>query len=243
MRSKLPCRVVRLSSVILASSLICVPARAQDPAADVRAERARLVSQFPEAFAPVTDDPAQLRVLLIGDSISIGYTPAVRELLKGIANVHRIPDNAGTTTRGVAMLDEWLGKAKWDLIHVNFGLHDIARDNKGASRTSQTDYETNLRTLVSRLQGTGARVIFATTTPVPDANVTPSRRNDDVLAYNQAARNVMQEFGVPVNDLYPVAFARLSELQQPANVHFTPDGYRALAERVAASIRAALPTK
>src|SRR5262245_8519549 len=241
--SKLPSRIVRLSSVILASGLVCAPVRAQDPAADVRAERPRLVSQFPEAFAPVTDDPALLRVLLIGDSISIGYTPAVRELLKGIANVHRIPDNAGTTTRGLAMLDEWLGKAGWDLIHVNFGLHDVARDNNGGPRTSLTDYDKNLRTLVSRLQGTGARVIFATTTPVPDANLQPPRRNDDVLAYNRAARNVMQELRVPVNDLYAVAFGRLSELQQPANVHFTPAGYRALAERVAANIRAALPKK
>ena len=46
------------------------------------------------AFEPVKDDPTLPRILLIGDSISIGYTPATRKLLAGKANVHRIPENA-----------------------------------------------------------------------------------------------------------------------------------------------------
>ena len=49
------------------------------------------------AFAPVTDDPKLPRVLLIGDSISIGYTIPVRKLLEGKANVHRIWENGGPT--------------------------------------------------------------------------------------------------------------------------------------------------
>lgn len=43
--------------------------------------------------APITDTPGLPRVLLIGDSISMGYTLPVRDLLKGRANVHRIPEN------------------------------------------------------------------------------------------------------------------------------------------------------
>src|SRR5688572_21808238 len=76
------------------------------------------------AFEPITDDPKLPRVLLIGDSISIGYTLAVRDLLKGKANVHRIPTNGGPTTNGLARLKQWLGDGKWDVIHFNWGLHD-----------------------------------------------------------------------------------------------------------------------
>jgi hypothetical protein len=64
------------------------------------------------------------RVLLIGDSISMGYTLDVRELLKGKANVHRIPTNGGPTTNGLKNIKAWLGDSKWDVIHFNWGLHD-----------------------------------------------------------------------------------------------------------------------
>ena len=53
------------------------------------------------ALVEVKDDPALPRVLLIGDSISIGYTVPTRRLLEGKANVHRIPTNGGPTTRGL----------------------------------------------------------------------------------------------------------------------------------------------
>ena len=43
----------------------------------------------PDPFEPIQDNPALPRVLLIGDSISIGYTLPVRELLDGRANLHR----------------------------------------------------------------------------------------------------------------------------------------------------------
>src|SRR5882757_11342750 len=77
------------------------------------------------AMAEITDDPKLPRVLLIGDSISIGYTLDTRELLAGKANVHRIPTNGGPTTSGLANLDAWLGEGKWDVIHFNWGLHDL----------------------------------------------------------------------------------------------------------------------
>src|SRR5689334_4412744 len=77
------------------------------------------------AYQKITDVPGLPRVLLIGDSISIGYTVAVRDELKGKANVHRPATNCGPTTRGVQMIDQWLEDGKWDVIHFNFGLHDL----------------------------------------------------------------------------------------------------------------------
>lgn len=66
-------------------------------------------------FAPVTEVKGLPRILLIGDSISMGYTLRVRELLAGKANVHRIPTNGGPTSRGLQSIDAWLGKGPWDV--------------------------------------------------------------------------------------------------------------------------------
>ena len=74
------------------------------------------------AMRPIQDVPGLPRMLLIGDSISIGYTLPVRERLAGKANVHRIPENGGPTTNGLARLDAWLGTQRWDVIHFNWGL-------------------------------------------------------------------------------------------------------------------------
>jgi lysophospholipase L1-like esterase len=219
------------------------PAPAVDPAAEARAERPQLAQQFPDAFAPVVDDARLPRVLLIGDSISIGYTPVVREMLRGVANVHRIPDNGGPTTRGLALLDEWLGSGRWNVIHFNFGLHDIARPNGTTLRTTPADYEKNLRALVARLKATGVKLIFATTTPVPNARVNSGRKNTDVLICNNVAKKIMADAGIPVDDLYAVALPRLDEIQLKANVHYTPEGYRVLGAPVAAAIREQLPKK
>jgi acyl-CoA thioesterase-1 len=191
------------------------------------------------AFAPVKDDPALPRVLLIGDSISIGYTPPTRELLQGKANVHRIPENGGPTINGLKNIDRWLGDGKWDVIHFNWGLHDLKMDT-GKHQVPLDEYEKNLRQLVQRMKQTKAKLIWASTTPVPEGKVSPPRRDSDVVAFNAAAKKVMEENGVAINDLYAFALPRLKEIQRPVNVHFTPEGSKALAERVAASIETAL---
>jgi acyl-CoA thioesterase-1 len=195
------------------------------------------------AFAEIKDDPALPRVMLIGDSISIGYTLPTRSLLQGKANVHRIPVNGGPTINGLQNLDQWLGSGKWHVIHFNWGLHDLRFMDDGKHQVAIEQYDKNLRELVARLKRTGASLIWASTTPVPDAEVTPPRKNSDVIAYNVVAKRIMDENAVPTNDLYTVAFPRLAQIQRPANVHYTDEGYVLLAERVAASIRAALDSQ
>jgi hypothetical protein len=70
-------------------------------------------------------DPSLPRVLLIGDSISMGYTPGVRALLADQVNVHRPAANCGATFIGLRDLDKWLNGKTWDIIHFNFGVHDL----------------------------------------------------------------------------------------------------------------------
>ena len=191
-------------------------------------------------FAPVADDPALPRVLLIGDSISIGYTVPTRKLLAGKANVHRIPTNGGPTTRGLENLDAWLGKGGWDVIHFNWGLHDLKYMEDEEPQVPLSEYEQNLAKLVLKLKETGARLIWAATTPVPQGELTARRRPADVVAYNAVAKKIMEAHAVAIDDLYAFALPRLAEIQRPANVHFTDEGSEVLAKQVAESILKAL---
>ena len=200
------------------------------------------------AMKPITDTPNLPRVLLIGDSISIGYTLDTRAMLKGRANLHRIPTNGGHTAKGLAEMDKWLGEGKWDVIHFNWGLHDLkyvvpgagklALPPKGKRVTPVEQYAKNLDQLVKRMRKTGAKLIFATATPVPKG--CGGRVAGDAKVYNTVAVKVMKANSVPVNDLYAFILPKLKTLQRPANVHFLPEGSKALAHQVAASIMKAL---
>lgn len=202
------------------------------------------------AFVDVPDVPGLPRVLLIGDSISMGYTLPVRALLKGRANLHRPPANCGDTARGLKQLEAWLGDGKWDVIHFNFGLHDLkyldaagkyVPPEQGRQVASPEQYAENLRALVTRLRKTGATLIFATTTPVPAGTL--GRIEHDEARYNAAALAVMKEAGIAVDDLHARISGHQSEWQLPKNVHFTPEGYDELAAAVAASVTTALPRR
>jgi lysophospholipase L1-like esterase len=205
------------------------------------------------------DAPAKKRVLILGDSISIGYTPVVQKMLADEMTVLRPtlkngrPENCSGTSAGVANIDRWLqiDGGKWDVIHFNWGLHDLKHVKADGKTTSDlaTDppqatvevYEKQLREIVAKLKTTGAKLVFATTTPVPDGAMKVYRTNADAIRYNETALRVMKENNIAVNDLYGFAMPQLSQIQiQPANVHFTPKGSEALAGEVVKAIRAAL---
>lgn len=186
------------------------------------------------------------RVLLIGDSISIGYTLHTRELLKGKANVHRPPVNCAATIHGLKSLDKWLAIGgegnKWDVIHFNWGLHDLKymgpngenlADPKAETSKQQVPpeaYEKNLRELVKRLKKTKARLIWRNTTPVPEG--VRGRVPGHSAEYNEIAAKVMKEVKVEIHDLYSFAQKNATEIQRKADVHYTREGSMRLAEEV-----------
>lgn len=200
---------------------------------------------------PVVEVAGLPRVLLIGDSISIGYTLPVRELLKGKANVQRPPVNCAATIHGLKQLGSWLetgGKGKkWDVIHFNWGLHDLkymgpngenlANPQAKTSRqqVSPKEYEKNLRQLVNRLKKTGARLIWRNTTPIPKG--VRGRVPGDSVKYNAIAAKVMKEAGVEVHDLYSFARKNVDRIQRKADVHFTKDGSLELAAEVVKALK------
>lgn len=203
-------------------------------------------------------DPRLPNVLIVGDSISIGYTRAVRRLLAGEANVQRPlnerrdgPSNCGPTPRGLESIDAWLGDTKWDAIHFNWGLHDLCYRNpeaknqgnrdkvNGKQAVSPEQYRRNLEQLVERMKATGAKLVWASTTVVPEGEA--GRVVGDDARFNAVAGEVMTRHGIPTDDLYAVSKEFPAHLfAGPGNVHFTLAGYEKLAESVARSVRESL---
>lgn len=238
--------MIRIATTAILFTLLASSLQAQEASPERAAWEAQVGAAQKDnpAYAFVEDDPALPRVLIIGDSISIGYTPSVRALLQGMANVHRIPANGGDTKKGLENIDAWLGEGHWDVIQFNWGLHDIKRRNgteldatKEKAVNPET-YESNLRALAQRLQKTGAKLIWAATTPVPEG--AKGRIPGDEIEYNRIAAKVMGELKIPVNDLHGYVRPQLKTLQKPADVHYLPEGYAFLATRVAEQIGAAL---
>ena len=196
------------------------------------------------------------QVLIIGDSISLGYTPVLQGMLRGEVDIRRPLNDGGGwincegTKKGVQMIDEWLALGDFDLIHFNFGLHDLkhvhpetGRNSTNPAHPQQSDirqYEANLKVIVRKLKARGAELIFATTTPYPDKPGGPLRRADQPAKYNGVAVKIMEENGITINDLHAFVLPRMEELLLPNNVHFRPAANPELAGIVAEHIREAL---
>jgi len=189
------------------------------------------VKGTPNAWDYVKDDPKLPRVLLIGDSVSRGYTMDVRADLKDKANVHRAPENCGPTANGLRKLDVWLGDGKWDIIHFNFGIHDRA--------TPLADYEKRLEEIIVRLKATGAKVIWASTTPIP-LDAAKKQTPESIVERNAIAEKLAKKHGLAVDDLFTFITPNLATLQNPNDVHFNAAGYKALGAQVAKVIEANL---
>ena len=168
-------------------------------------------------------DPALPNVLVIGDSISIGYVRMVQNKLKGTCNVIRPSGNHQGTTHGLTIVEKLLAaQKKWDVIHFNWGLHDLkhvkvagtsqnSNDPNDPQQADVTTYAANLDKLTVKLKASGARLIFATTTAYPDG-VSPLRKPQYAVDYNDAAKAVMKKHGVAINN--SPNFSHLQRIQK-----------------------------
>lgn len=207
-------------------------------------------------FAPVrqkmaAENESKHRVLILGDSISMGYTPVVKKLMRKDAWVMRPKENCAGTTKGVANIDRWLQieGGKFDVIWFNFGLHDLKRVKPNGKNSNNPEhlrqaepavYEKHLRAIVNKLKATGAALIFATTTPIPSGGVRPHRDLADPERYNDIARSICKENGIDVHDLYALAMKHQKTIQPRVDVHFTKQGSALFGKHVAEALRACL---
>ncbi len=182
-------------------------------------------------------------VLIIGDSISIGYTPFVEKSLAPDIVVSHNPGNGGSTVRGVENIEKWLDNRQWDIILFNFGLHDLVhkdQENKydvvnGKISVPTEEYRKNLEYIVAKLRETTATLYFVTTTVVPENS--SGRLVEDPAKYNAVALEVMKKNGIEVIDLYTASLTIHPQNSKPGNVHYTPEGYEQLANHIVKAIK------
>ena len=182
------------------------------------------------------------KVVLVGDSIRMGYAPLVATNLDGKAIVVSPTPNGEDSGNVLRNLDEWVIKEQPDIVHINAGLHDLKLKDK-SYQVPLVEYEKNLKTILERIRKeTQAKVIFATTTPIVDdlhaqRKAGFDRLEADVQKYNATAVSVMKQAGVPINDLHKLVESRGREkLMGGDGTHYTPEGYAVLAAAVTDSI-------
>ncbi len=195
------------------------------------------------ALAQSKSDPP--KVVLIGDSIRIGYAPIVTKKLDGQAVVVSHKDNGGDSANVLKNLDAWVIKEQPAIVHLNCGLHDLKKDKKtGKYQVAIEEYEANLKKIVARIRAeTKAVLIFASTTPILDDRHAKrgagfDRVEADVKRYNDTALKVMAELNVPVHDLHRlVHHFGADALLSKDGTHYTAAGYERLGEAVADCVR------
>jgi hypothetical protein len=187
------------------------------------------------------------RLLIIGDSISQGYFPFVKQALSDKAMVEHNTGNAQDTWHGLKNTEQWLGKDKWDVIQFNWGLWDLChrsinasgelvKDVNGKVSTTPEQYRENLDSLVTILQKTGARLVFVTTTHIPEDS--PGRLYGDEMIYNAIAEEVMKKRNVQVSDINSVSKKiHHKHGKAPGNVHYTEEGYKELSVPIINTLR------
>ena len=188
-----------------------------------------------------------MRIVLIGDSIRMGYMERVRRLIGERAEVVWPEANCGNSMMIREHLSEWVTYHAPDLVHFNAGIHDLGwMPDETVPRFAISAYVRNLRIILRRLRKTThARLIFATTTPflIPmDAGPREQCRIAPVVSrYNAAAVRLMESSGVPVNDLYQAAVAAgVSNCLGDDRLHMNDHGNEVLAAAVVASVMAVI---
>ncbi|MBJ6368781.1 SGNH/GDSL hydrolase family protein [Snuella sedimenti] len=184
------------------------------------------------------------KILIIGDSISIGYTPFVKKNLAATAIVEHNPGNAQHTGTGLKQIEAWIGDTNWDIIQFNWGLWDLCyrhpdskeygnRDKiNGKVTYTVEEYAANLDTLVRKIkEKSNAKLVFVTTSYVPKEEA--GRFEADAKRYNKAAIAVMKKHNVSVNHIYKASKTIHKKYGKGSHdVHYTKDGYKKLGKIV-----------
>jgi lysophospholipase L1-like esterase/dienelactone hydrolase len=192
------------------------------------------------SFAQAPTKAELPKVVLIGDSIRLGYAPLVARRLAGKAVVVSPNSNGGDSANIRKNLEEWVIREKPAVVHFNCGLHDLKRSQETKRyQVAVGQYQANLIQIVERLRkGTSAALVFANTTPILDERHAKrkagfDRFEADVQRYNQAALEVMHAGEVPVDDLHWIVEQNGPDQMLGADgTHYTPAGYERLAEAV-----------
>lgn len=187
-------------------------------------------------------------ILLIGDSIRMGYDKAVRKSLAGIANVYFPEENCRFAAYVLRYIHEYgnlIPDAQVDVIHWNAGLWDcLWFFGEEEPHTPIDIYAYYIDRICQRIRTLfpGAKVIFATSTKVqPEKTLKNYKRsNEEIEAYNQAAVSIVRKYGFEVNDMYAVSAALPEEAHSDDVHYYTPVATEAFTNQVLAVLSRAI---
>lgn len=188
------------------------------------------------------------KVLLLGDSIRMGYDHYVKELLEGTCEVYYDEqDNGRFAAYTLWQANQFFRKyGKFDVVHWNNGYWDMNIEAPMAEPMHPVDeYVHFLKRIIAEIRRNGAEIIFATTTPILDngasldntgTGTSITYSNDWVIQYNDAAKKLMAEEGIAVNDLYTLMHRDPNFYKCGDGLHLTEEGSRVCAEQAARMI-------
>ena len=150
------------------------------------------------------------KVLLVGDSIRMGYDKYVKLALEKEAEVFYPAENCRFSQYVLRYIHEWIDACggEPDCIHWNAGLWDCLRLFEDEPATPLAVYQQYIERICVRIRkmAPNAKVIFATSTPIrEEAYLQPERAmrfNREIEAYNAVAVEIVKRHGFAVNDLY-----------------------------------------
>lgn len=186
------------------------------------------------------------KILLLGDSIRMSYQPLVAETLDGAADVVGPADNCAFALYTLQSVERWLRELGTpDIIHWNNGIHDCGHNpERSPKQIPLQTYATTIEYLLQTLQATGAKIFWATTTPVHPDRPFPtdgwSWKNEEIDTYNAAALEIMNRYNVPVSDLHAVVAADPDKYLSEDQLHLSEAGQAACAEAVVEALKPVL---
>jgi len=169
-------------------------------------------------------------VLLLGDSLRMGYEPVVRKILEDVAVVSGPNENGRWAAYTLNSLRFWLDQfEKPDVIHWNNGLWDLGDDyHLGRPFSLPEEYESALERTITVLNKLfpGAKIIMATTMPTDNPD------SSDIENYNEILKLVASRHNIEVNDLFPIPKNNVA-LIGPDHIHLTDEGFNIVGKQVA----------
>ncbi|MBQ4543738.1 MAG: SGNH/GDSL hydrolase family protein [Clostridia bacterium] len=178
-------------------------------------------------------------LLLIGDSIRMGYDKSVKKTLEGKANVIFPDENCRFASYVLRHFHEYLNDIKGediDVIHWNAGLWDCLRLFEEEPQTPIDVYAYYIERICLRIKKIcpNARVIFATSTKVLSEKMSKDfkRYNEEIEKYNETAVKIVGKYGFKVNDLYALSVTLPQEVHSDAVHYYTPAGTEAFTNQV-----------
>lgn len=185
-------------------------------------------------------------VILLGDSIRVGYESAIKDSLQGIADVYTPKDGNLFAAHLFRFVHEFkdLVPGEVDVLHWNAGLWDVVRNLEDDPQTPIEIYKYYIERICKRIIKAypNTKVIFATTTSVQSEKMSKYfiRYNEDIELYNAAAVEIVKKYGFDVNDLYAVSKGLPEEAHSDPTHYATALGTEALAKSVLKHLAEAL---